>query len=66
MIRNGDETPETVILEPWTTQHHLKPGGAVTVLAEGDARFPLEIEVRGNEITVYCFDSKGALLEFSS
>jgi hypothetical protein len=51
-----------VVLEPWTGEYSLKPGATFDIVAEGDLGLPLELEISAERLTIYSFDSEGALL----
>jgi hypothetical protein len=61
-ITNHLDRPQTLVLEPWTTERTLQAGDSVDVLAEGDPSLPLELEATTGGWILHCFDSKGALL----
>ena len=51
-----------LIIEPWASEYVLPPGRSFDVIAEGDLSYPLEVELTPDRITVYAFDSAGAML----
>ena len=59
-ITNSLDSAQTVVLEPWTTEHRLQLGEGVDLLASGDSAYPLEIELVDDRIIVCCFDSERA------
>ena len=61
-LTNRLEAPQTLVLEPWTTEYKLQPGESIDILAEGNVELPLEVEVEGDQLTLHSFDSAGALL----
>ena len=54
--------PLTAVLEPWAGEYTLQPGKAFEIVATGDLKYPLEIEVVEDRLVVYAFDSAGAML----
>jgi hypothetical protein len=63
-LTNSLSEPRTVILEPWTTELVVPAGKSVQIRAKGDAARPLEVEMYGDRVIVYCFDSEGAEMYF--
>jgi hypothetical protein len=61
-VTNRLEEARVLIIEPWATEYMLPAGSSFDVIAEGDLALPLEVEVADDRITVYAFDSAGALL----
>ena len=61
-ITNRLDTSRIVVLEPWAGEYTLAPGKSFDVVAEGDLEYPLELEILGDRVIVYSFDSAGALL----
>jgi len=61
-LTNSGDAKRTVILEPWAGEYVLGPGRSYEIIAEGDLGRPLEIEFDNETVTVYSFDSEGALL----
>ena len=63
-LRLTNRLPEarTVILEPGTGQSRLAAGAQLDVVVEGTPRTPLEIELDGDGITIYAFDTTDAML----
>jgi hypothetical protein len=61
-ITNRLATARTVVLEPWTGEYRLPPGVPLDIVVEGRPSTPLEVEVEGDRIVIYSFDTAGALL----
>lgn len=61
-LTNRLDAPRTVVLEPWTGEYTLQPGKTFEIVATGDPKYPLEIEVVEDRLVVYAFDSAGAML----
>ena len=61
-LTNRLDVPRTVVLEPWTGEYALQPGKSFDIVAEGDLKYPLEVEVIDDRLVVYAFDSAGAML----
>lgn len=61
-LTNNLTVPRKVVLEPWTGEYTLYPGKTFEIIAEGDLKRPLEIEVIEDRLVVYAFDSAGAML----
>jgi hypothetical protein len=61
-VRNGRSKACTLVLEPWTTEHVIAPGGALDLDVEGIALKPLEIEVRDDCLVVYAPDRPEGML----
>ena len=61
-ITNCLATPRTLVIEPWTTEYDLPPGKTLDVVARGDPKYPLEVEVEEGRIVVTSFDSAGATM----
>jgi hypothetical protein len=51
-----------LIIEPWASEYVLPAGKSFDVIAEGDLSCPLELEVGQDHITIYVFDSAGAIV----
>jgi hypothetical protein len=54
-LTNNLEVARTVVLEPWTGEYTLQPGKRFDIVAEGDLAYPLQVELSGNRVVVYCF-----------
>jgi hypothetical protein len=61
-LTNREDAERTVILEPWTGEYRLPGRGQLDVAVEGSAATPLEIELVGDRIVIYAFDSTDASL----
>ena len=61
-LTNRLDSPRTVVLEPWTGEYKLPPGVPLEIVVEGRPTTPLEIELDGDRIIVYSFDTTDALL----
>ena len=61
-VHNELRTARTLIVEPWTTEYSLPSGKSLDVILTGDPKFPLEIHVSEEDITVHGFDSAGATM----
>lgn len=61
-LSNKLEEPRVLIIEPWASEYLLPAGKSFDVIAEGDLNYPLEVEVAQDHITVYAFDSAGAMI----
>jgi hypothetical protein len=61
-LSNREVSPRTVVLEPWTGEYRLGPGEQLDIAVEGTPSTPLEIELTGDRINVYAFDTADALL----
>jgi len=59
-LTNSLELARTVVLEPWTGEYALQPGKSFDIVAEGNLRYPLHVELCENRVIIYCFDSAGA------
>ena len=62
-ITNRLETTQTLMIEPWTTEYVLPPGRTLDVIAKGDPRYPLEVELDEAYVTFTGFDSEGAIVD---
>lgn len=61
-ITNKLEEPRLLIIEPWASEYLVPPGKSYDVIADGDLSYPLEVELAPDHITVYAFDSAGAMI----
>jgi hypothetical protein len=61
-ITNSLNVSRILMLEPWTGEYDLPPGKTLDVVAEGDLRLPLEIEITDERVIIYGFDSSYSLL----
>lgn len=61
-VTNKFAEPRVLIVEPWASEYLLPPGKSFDVIANGDLSYPLEIELVADHITVYAFDSAGAMI----
>jgi hypothetical protein len=61
-VTNKLDEPRVLIIEPWASEYLLPPGKSFDVIADGDLSYPLEVELAGDHITVYAFDSAGAMI----
>ncbi len=62
-VRNGTDTPLTVVVEPWATEHILEPGGECEVVATHLDRFPtLGVEPIGGRVIIW-LNEGGSLYE---
>jgi hypothetical protein len=61
-VYNELGTSRTLIIEPWLTEYSLPSGKSLDVILTGDPRFPLEVHVSEEDITVFGFDSSGATM----
>jgi hypothetical protein len=59
---NKLSTPRVVILEPWTGEYQLAGSTTLDIAVEGSPMTPLEIELDGDRIIVYAFDTTDAML----
>jgi hypothetical protein len=59
-LTNSLQAARTVVLEPWTGEYKLRPGGTFDIVAEGNLEYPLQVELSEDRIIVYSFDSAGA------
>ena len=55
-------TPRVVIFEPWTGEYQLAASTTLDIAVEGSPKTPLEIELDGDRIIVYAFDTTDAML----
>ena len=56
------DSARTVILEPWTAEYRLGPGEQLEIAVEGTPSTPLAVELEGDRIIIFAFDSTGAML----
>ena len=55
-------TPRVVVLEPWTGEYQLAAASTLDIAVTGSPKTPLEIELDGDRIIVYAFDTTDAML----
>ena len=55
-------TSRVVVLEPWTGEYQLAASSALDIAVEGSPKTPLGIELDGDRIIVYSFDTTDAML----
>ncbi len=61
-LTNGLTIPRRVVLEPWAGEYTLHPGKSFEIVAEGDMKEPLEVEILEDTVVVYALNSVGAML----
>ena len=61
-LRNTLQRECILVVEPWTTEYTLQPGGRYEIRAEGDFSLPLDIELTEEGVTLCSFDAEGALV----
>lgn len=66
VLRNSLATSRIVVLEPWSGQYTLNPEETLQIVAAGDVRLPLEVELFESQIIVHSFDSEGATMRIFS
>jgi hypothetical protein len=63
-VTNSLNVARKIVLEPWTTECWLNPGGVAHILVEGDPKHPLGLELFQDQVIVHALDSEGARLSF--
>ena len=61
-LTNRLATPRTVVLEPWTGEYRLGAGEQLDIVVEGAPQTPLEVELHGDRVAIYAFDTTDAML----
>jgi hypothetical protein len=61
-LTNTLAEPRTVVLEPWSGEYTIAAGTQLDVVVEGTPRTPLEVELDGDRVIVYGFDTTDSLL----
>jgi hypothetical protein len=59
-ITNSLDAPRRVVLEPWGGEYILRPTKTYDIIAKGDLKLPLGVELLDDRVIFYCFDSAGA------
>ena len=59
---NATNAERTLTIEPWGTEYSLEPGMVYDIVAEGDIRRPIRLELAADGLTVGALDSEGATL----
>ena len=61
-LTNRLGSPRTLVLEPWTGEYRLGAGDSLDITVEGSPKTPIEVELEGDRIIVYGFDTTDSML----
>jgi len=61
-LTNRLDVSRTVVLEPWTGEYQLAAGATLDIEVSGTPTTPLHLELDGDQLILYAFDTTDAML----